>query len=106
MPRSEHEERFAIHVRAVGLSRGMVREYQFAPHRKWRFDFAWPEKKIAVEIEGGTWSAGRHTRGTGFAADCEKYNAAALHGWRVLRFTGEMVRAGGITEVYQILGGV
>lgn len=68
------------------------REYNFASDRKWAFDFCWPEKMLAVEIEGGTWSRGRHTRAIGFANDCEKYNHAALAGWRVLRFTGDMVR--------------
>lgn len=49
---------------------------------------------IAVEVEGGTWSGGRHTRGDGFEKDCEKYNTAALAGWRVLRFTGAQVQSG------------
>lgn len=67
------------------------REYRFHPVRKWRFDFAWPDFKIAAECEGGTWSGGRHTRGSGFAKDCEKYNAAALEGWTVFRFTKSMI---------------
>ena len=67
------------------------REFRFHPRRLWRFDFAWPEPKIAAECEGGTWANGRHNRGAGFEADCEKYNAATLLGWRVLRFTSEMV---------------
>ena len=62
------------------------REFQFAKPRRWRFDFAWPKYMLAVEIEGGVWSQGRHTRGVGFVADCEKYNTATLMGWRVLRF--------------------
>ena len=66
---------------------GYEREYRFAPPRHWRFDFAWPAVKLAVEIEGGVWSRGRHTRGKGFIADCDKYNAATMLGWRVLRFT-------------------
>lgn len=69
-------------------------EYKFHPERKWMFDFAWVKRKLAVEIEGGSWAQGRHTRGSGFAADCEKYNAAALLGWRVLRFTGEQIESG------------
>jgi len=68
------------------------REYRFSPPRRWRFDFAWPDEKVAVEVEGGTWSFGRHVRGRGYAADCEKYNAAVIDGWRVLRFTGGMLR--------------
>lgn len=70
------------------------REYRFHPQRRWRLDFAWPEPKIAMEVEGATWQQGRHTRGSGFAADCEKYNEAALHGWTILRVTAEHVRDG------------
>lgn len=80
-------------ITASGLS-PPVREYPFASPRRWRADFAWPDCRLLVEIEGGTWSGGRHTRGAGYAKDAEKYNAAALLGWRVLRFTGEMVRDG------------
>ena len=73
-----------------------VREYQFAASlgRRWRLDFAWPDLLIGVEVEGGTWVAGRHSRGAGFEKDCEKYNAAVLLGWSVLRFTGAMVHSG------------
>ena len=63
-----------------------VREYMFHPSRKWRFDFAWPSKKIAMEIEGGAWISGRHNRGSGFTNDMIKYNAACELGWRVLRY--------------------
>jgi len=70
------------------------REYRFHPKRRWRFDFAWPDVLIAAEAEGGTWTGGRHVRGAGFEKDCEKYNAAAVLGWRVFRFTAEMIRSG------------
>ncbi|WP_139121780.1 PDDEXK family nuclease [Piscirickettsia litoralis] len=66
-------------------------EYRFHPKRRWRFDFAMPVYKLAVEVEGGAYSQGRHTRGKGFEADCEKYNAAAELGWRVLRYTPQQV---------------
>ncbi len=69
-------------------------EFAFTTLRLWRFDFAWPERKIAVEIEGGTWSGGRHVRGKGFENDCTKYNSAAILGWTVLRVTTAMVRDG------------
>jgi len=55
-------------------------------------DVAWPSDLVAVELEGGAYSGGRHTRGRGFSADCEKYSTAAAMGWRVLRFTGEQVK--------------
>lgn len=69
-------------------------EYKFDAERKWRFDFAWPEKKIAAECEGGIWTKGRHTRGSGYLKDCEKYNAAAVQGWKVLRFPMDLVNDG------------
>ena len=83
----------AFQVRAMKLPEP-VREFQFHPVRKWRFDFAWPDKLLAAEFEGGTFVRGRHTRGKGFEADCEKYNRAVLHGWRVLRFTAKHVKSG------------
>ena len=69
-------------------------EYRFNPLRKWRFDFAWPELMLAVEVEGGIWSGGRHTRGDGFIKDCEKYNCAAEYGWTVLRYANKPINSG------------
>lgn len=70
------------------------RELKFHSTRKWRIDFAWPDLMLAVEVEGGTWTGGRHTRGAGFRKDCEKYNQATLDGWTLLRFTTGMVTDG------------
>lgn len=64
-----------------------IKEYKFHPERRWRFDFAIPQYKIALEIEGGIWTRGRHTRPKGFLSDMEKYNMATLMGWRVFRTT-------------------
>lgn len=69
-------------------------EYRFHPPRRWRFDWAIPTEKIAIEYHGGIYSAGRHTRGTGFQNDREKMNQAAIDGWIVLEITEEMVRSG------------
>lgn len=97
---SKLEEDFAFQLRAMKLLPAH-REYRFHDKRRWRFDFAWPEKKIAVEIEGGVWTGGRHTRGAGFIADAEKYNTAALLGWRVLRFHGQAIKSGEAINVLQ-----
>lgn len=64
-----------------------VKEFKFHPVRKWRFDYAVPEHKIALEVEGGVWTGGRHTSSVGFMKDMEKYNTATLMGWRVFRTT-------------------
>ena len=62
-----------------------VPEFQFHPKRKWKFDYAWEDYKIALEVEGGIFSGGRHTRPKGFIGDMEKYNSAAVLGWRIIR---------------------
>ncbi len=64
-----------------------IREYRFYVARKWRFDYALPKYKIALEVEGGVWTQGRHTRPKGFLGDIDKYNTATLCGWRVFRTT-------------------
>ena len=68
-----------------------IAEHRFAPPRRFRFDFAWPDKLIAVELEGGVWARGRHVRGKGYESDCEKYNLAQSLGWSVYRFTSGML---------------
>lgn len=68
-----------------------LREYRFSPKRRFRFDLAWPKNKLAVEIDGGVWSGGRHTRGAGFERDAEKLNLAISLGWKVLRFTPQQL---------------
>jgi very-short-patch-repair endonuclease len=93
---SAGEEAFAQHCRAYGLA--PEREYRFHSERKWRFDFAFPDKKIGVEIEGGTWTSGRHSRGTGYEKDLCKYNAAVREGWKVLRFSTRMATSGEAIE--------
>ena len=89
---SRLEVTLALHMRAAGLN--PEREYRFHPPRRWRFDFAFLDKKVAIECEGGTWTNGRHVRGSGFEKDVEKYNQAAIDGWIVLRFTGRMIADG------------
>ena len=90
---SELELTLAFQIKVSKLPEP-IREHRFNNARQWRFDFAWPLLKIAAECEGGTWSGGRHTRGSGFAKDAEKYNMAALDGWKVLRFTSVEIEDG------------
>lgn len=92
--REKLELAMLLQLKAEKLDSGMVREHRFDPVRGWRFDFAWPQRKWALEVEGGTWVGGGHNRGKGYQEDCEKYAAAALAGWRVLRATTDHVKAG------------
>lgn len=85
------------HMQETGI--GFYREYKFHPERKWRFDFAFDltligKARYGLEIEGGAWTNGRHTRGKGFEADIRKYNEAAKLGWTVIRFTPNMIQRG------------
>ena len=89
--KSAAEETLALFLDDEGIC--YVRDYQFC-QRKWRADFAFPEVRLLVEVEGGVWTRGRHVRGQGFINDCMKYNTATLLGWRVLRFTTGMVDDG------------
>lgn len=73
-------------------------ELVFHPKRKWRFDYAVPELRLAIEIEGGIWTKGRHTRGAGYQGDLDKYNAAKLLGWDVFRFSVDDVLNGKALE--------
>jgi hypothetical protein len=67
------------------------REHRFHPPRRWRFDYAWIAHNLALEVEGGVWIQGRHSRGAGMIADMSKYNQATLDGWRILRVTPQQL---------------
>ncbi|MDC4413906.1 DUF559 domain-containing protein [Acinetobacter baumannii] len=93
----------ATHLRACKI--GFEQEYKFHPNRKWRADFLITGTKILIEVEGGIWSGGRHTRGKGYIGDMEKYNSAAMMGFTVLRFSTEQVKAGvAIKQIEQLVG--
>jgi very-short-patch-repair endonuclease len=96
---SDLEDTLVWQLKVAGLP-APVREHRFAVSigRRWRFDLAWPDRKLAVEVEGGTWVAGRHSRGAGMESDMEKYNLAALDGWKVLRVSGHHVNDGRALE--------
>lgn len=90
---SDLEDTLVWQVKIAGLH-APIRQFRFAPPRRWMFDLAWPERQLAVEVEGGTWIAGRHARGSGMEKDMEKYNTAVLRGWRVLRVNNHHVDDG------------
>lgn len=104
MKRSLGERILEADLKRAGLP-AHQQEMRFHPERRWRFDLAWPEIKLAVEVEGGVWNAGRHTRGKGFTEDCVKYNSAVELGWRVLRFTTQQVKQGEAVPVIKSVMG-
>lgn len=90
---STAETLLAVQLEQAGIL--FDREYRFHPTRRWRFDFSVDHHRpLAVEVEGGGYVRGRHTRGLSFEHDCEKYNEAMILGWRVLRVTPAQVEDG------------
>lgn len=94
-------DRAEVFLRALKVRRLPLPEceWKFEAKRRWRFDYAWPEKMVALEVEGGVWTGGRHTRGAGFVKDMEKYNRAAVLGWRLLRVTPDKLVSFGTFEM-------
>lgn len=86
------EDKFLDQLKERKLTRGMKRELTFAPKRRFRFDFAWPARKLAVEINGGTWMRrGGHSTGRGIENDLRKLQLARSLGWTVFSYTNKMV---------------
>lgn len=120
--RSKLEELLALQLRAMRAP-APVREYRFAEQhvgpgpgirlrlreaglKDWRFDFAWPDKMLGVEVEGGAHVGGRHTRGVGFTEDCLKYHHAMALGWTIYRCEGRLVERGDAARLIEkLLGG-
>ena len=75
----------AIYLMKLMTGEEVVAEYRFHPSRDWRFDFAIPSRRVAIEVEGGAFNGGRHIRPDGYLRDMEKYNEAAVCGWCVIR---------------------
>lgn len=97
------ESTLANQLRALKI--GFEQEFKFHPKRKWRADFHLVEKRILIEVEGGIWSNGRHTRGKGYIGDMEKYNAAVVMGYQVLRFSTEQVKSGlAVRQIEKMVG--
>jgi len=100
MKMSKPEAELLALLEAEGIG-PFEQEAVFAKPRRWRADFLFADAKpkLIVEVEGGTYSGGRHTRGKGFEGDCRKYAEAVLRGFRVLRFTPAMIKSGEAIEM-------
>lgn len=102
---SEGEVSMALQLLAHKIE--FQEQFKFCPHRKWAADFRIVGTQILVEVEGGTWTGGRHTRGKGYENDCEKYNWATSNGWQVIRFTtGKVKKGDALQSVVNLLGAV
>ena len=100
---NEFEAKLAGELKTLKIE--FEQEFEFHPKRKWRADFHLVGKKILVEVEGGIWSGGRHTRGKGYIGDMEKYNAATMMGFQVLRFSTDQVKSGlAIQQIEKMVG--
>jgi len=99
----ETEYRFCAHH--VGGGVGIRKRLKAAGLKDWRFDFAWPDKRLACEVEGGGFVGGRHTRGAGFREDCHKYHHAMRLGWTVYRYEESLIKSGDAARLFaQLLG--
>lgn len=78
----------------VALGYPPEREYLFWPGRRFRWDYAWPDAKLALDVQGGVYAGGHHSRGRGYEDDNVKANEAALMGWRILRATPGQIESG------------
>ena len=102
--KNEAEVLFAKHLTELGL--WFRSEVKFHPHRRWRFDFVAALQDrgpyYAIEIDGGIWTQGRHTRGKGRQSDMDKLNHATIMGYRVLTFSTQDVLRGRAKEFLKL----
>lgn len=98
--RSDLEEGLVFAIHAARLPEP-ERQYRAVEGRRWAWDFAWPSHMLLLEVDGGTWSQGRHNTGTGIEGDAEKQSVAAALGWRTMRVTGKMIDSGRAVELLE-----
>lgn len=101
VPTPDREYKFSRDI--VGDGPGIRQRLKDANLKDWRFDFAWPNLKLAVEVEGGLYIGGRHSRGAGYEGDLMKYQAAMRNGWTVYRCSPRMIKQGAAIDTIKIL---
>ena len=94
MKRSQLEKDMGDQLASAGLTEGMVEEFRFHPERRWRFDFAWPERTLATEVQAAVFSRGRHSLPRGLPADWETASEAPLLGLRTVIVSRLEIRNG------------
>ena len=94
MSRPSHlEETLAFQIRASALPQPL-REYKAMADRRFRWDFAWPDHRLLVEVQGGIWLKSGHSSGGGITRDCTKLNLATLAGWHTFQVTKDHIESG------------
>lgn len=102
LPPTAHDNPLAarfLHIWRLLGGPALYPEFRFHPTRRWRFDFAHELSRVAIELNGGVWSHGRHTRGKGYLADREKINAATALGWRVFELGTGQINVASIQQI-------
>ena len=93
---------FAHHV---GLGKGIKARFAAAGLRDFRYDLAYPAERVCIDVQGGGFVNGHHSRGLGMEDDCEKHSTAVALGWRVLTVTPRQVQDGRARQwVCRVLG--
>ena len=113
MSKSDLEEKFLYYWRILAPDLPEPeREYRFHAVRRFRWDFAWPAQKVAVEIQGGTWMrtktgrSGGHAHPSRIEKDVEKYNLGQQEGWSVYLVTGKMLDRAPTSTIEQVAAAV
>ena len=100
---SDLEDKLEFQLKSAKIT-GFTREYKFHSNRRWRFDFAWVDLNIGVDVEGGIWlPRSGHNTGVGISRDVEKGNALTLLGWKLIRVTGKMIKSGEALNIIEKL---
>lgn len=99
------EDTLALQIEAEGLPppERQCKEPWAGTGRRFRGDLCWTDRRVVLEVDGGTWSGGRHVTGSGYARDCTKQNMAHLAGWTVYRVEGGMVRDGTALDLVEAI---
>ena len=102
------EDTLAMQLSVCGFAEGVVRQFEYAPPRRlkadflvWRSRFIGRAHEVLVEVQGGIYSRQGHGSVTGVLADIDRLNAATVNGYRMLRFTPQMIDSGEAMTVIQ-----
>lgn len=88
---SKLEEKFLVLFTEAAPEITIERQAKVIQGRKFAYDFCLPKQRVLIEIQGGTFSGGRHTRGNGYSADCEKLRLATFDNWRILWYDSKSI---------------